>query len=365
MNAKADVHPEVLEAENPDTATETETAERRGRLARWLRYATIGAGAYVVTVIGLGVYWSIQPSVFDVADAAVERVGGSSSSLTPGVLVASTASQVASTLLGKSGGYIRNDLTLPGIYLDNMPNWEYGVLKELRDSVRALRNDFSRSQTQSIENLDLRKAEQYLNYDADSWILPSTESEFREGIAYLDRYVQALAAGTDPSARFYTRADNLAAYLQVVEKRLGSYAQRLSASVGDTELTAALVPESQEEGIDADAPRLPAAGEVRLKTPWLEIDDVFYEARGYTWALLHMFKALAVEFEPVLEDKNARVSMAQVIRDLEEATERMWVPVVLNGHGFGTLANHSLVLASYISRANTAVLDLRILLQQG
>jgi hypothetical protein len=57
--------------------------------------------------------------------------------------------------------------------------------------------------------------------------------------------------------------------------------------------------------------------------------------------------------------------MAQVIRDLEEATERMWVPMVLNGHGFGVLANHSLVLASYISRANTAVLDLRILLQQG
>jgi hypothetical protein len=39
--------------------------------------------------------------------------------------------------------------------------------------------------------------------------------------------------------------------------------------------------------------------------------------------------------------------------------------MMLNGHGFGYVANHSLVLASYISRANAAVLDLRILLQQG
>jgi len=97
----------------------------------------------------------------------------------------------------------------------------------------------------------------------------------------------------------------------------------------------------------------------------LEIDDIYYEARGYSWALLHMFKALAIEFEPVLGDKNAKVSLQQVIRDLEGATARMWSPMVLNGHGFGFVANHSLILASYIARANTAVLDLRILLQQG
>jgi hypothetical protein len=104
---------------------------------------------------------------------------------------------------------------------------------------------------------------------------------------------------------------------------------------------------------------------VRIRTPWLKIDDVFYEARGYSWALLHMFKVLAIEFEPVLRDKNAEVSIQQVIRDLDGATARMWSPMVLNGQGFGFLVNHSLILASYIARANTAVLDLRILLQQG
>ena len=40
-------------------------------------------------------------------------------------------------------------------------------------------------------------------------------------------------------------------------------------------------------------------------------------------------------------------------------------PMVLNGSQFGLFANHSLVMASYISRANAAVINLRELLDQG
>lgn len=336
-----------------ETATFTRTAKR------WKRFTIAGIVVCALAVLVTGIYWSLQPAAFNVKDVALERVNGDESRLIPGAVAASAVGQVARTLLEKPGGYMHNDVSVPGIYLDNMPSWEYGVLKEVRDSLRALRNDFSRSQTQSIENLDLRKAEEFLSYDVDSWILPSTESELRDGIRSLDRFFDALIASEDQSAGFFTRADNLAAYMAVVEKRLGSYAQRLSASVGDSELTAALVTESQES---TPAGELASA---RARTPWLEIDDIFYEARGYVWALSHMFKALAIEFESVLRDKNAELSMQQIIFDLEEATKRMWSPMVLNGRGFGYVANHSLVLASYISRANAAVIDLRILLQQG
>jgi len=37
----------------------------------------------------------------------------------------------------------------------------------------------------------------------------------------------------------------------------------------------------------------------------------------------------------------------------------------MNGSGFGIFANHSLVMASYIARANAAIIDLRSLLSQG
>jgi hypothetical protein len=67
----------------------------------------------------------------------------------------------------------------------------------------------------------------------------------------------------------------------------------------------------------------------------------------------------------VLEDKNAVVSMRQIIRELEAALAPVRSPMILNGSGFGLFANHSLVLASYLSRANAAVIDLRGLLEQG
>jgi hypothetical protein len=67
----------------------------------------------------------------------------------------------------------------------------------------------------------------------------------------------------------------------------------------------------------------------------------------------------------VLEKKNARVSLQQIIRELEATQQTIWSPIVLNGSGFGLFANHSLVMASYISRANAGIIDLRELLAKG
>lgn len=306
--------------------------------------------AAVILVGGLGVFWTIQPAARDVLAETQAAAGGDGAAIPPGAATVVASIAIADTLLEKPGGYLRNDLTPPGILMDNMLAWEYGALTELRDTVRSLRNDFSRSQTQSIENEDLKQADSQFNFDSESWLLPSTEEEYQTGITALEGYLQGLLE-RNPRARFYTRADNLSAYLAVVEKRLGSLAQRLAASVGDSELTAALAGGPSVQGLP--------------RTAWNEIDNVFYEARGYTWALLHTMQALAIDFAPVLENKNAQVSMQQVIRDLEGASTRKWSPLVLNGHGYGLLANHSLVMASYISRTNAAVLDLRVLLERG
>jgi hypothetical protein len=105
--------------------------------------------------------------------------------------------------------------------------------------------------------------------------------------------------------------------------------------------------------------------EVVVKTPWLELDDVFFEARGNAWALIHFLRAAQIDFADVLDDKNATVSLRQIIRELEASLAPLRSPVVLNGGGFGIFANHSLVMASYLSRANAAVIDLRDLLDQG
>ena len=104
---------------------------------------------------------------------------------------------------------------------------------------------------------------------------------------------------------------------------------------------------------------------MRTKTSWFKIDDVFFEARGQAWALIHLLKAVQHDFAAVLDDKNARVGLQQIIRELEATQAQVWSPMILNGGGFGFLANHSLVMASYISRANASLIRLRDLLNRG
>jgi hypothetical protein len=104
---------------------------------------------------------------------------------------------------------------------------------------------------------------------------------------------------------------------------------------------------------------------VVVKTPWTEVDDVFYEARGTSWALVHFLHAMEVDFEDVLRKKNAVVSFRQIIRELESTLQPLHSPMVLNGSQFGLFANHSLIMANYIARANAAIIDLGKLLQEG
>ncbi|AOA07012.1 MULTISPECIES: DUF2333 family protein [Pseudomonas] len=314
---------------------------------------------FIVVNLGLGWYWSQEPDLFPVqqnAQLAAEKEG---KQMVPGFTTVETLKTVAGTLLNKPGGYLSNDRFPPGIFLDNIPSWEYGVLVQVRDLTRALRKDFARSQSQSAEDADLAKAEPRFNFDNKSWMLPSSESEYQEGINSLSRYQARLSDPNQKNALFYARADNLNNWLGDVGTRLGSLSQRLSASVGRVKLNSALKTESLQPG------QVPVVDEEVVETPWMQIDNVFYEARGQAWALSHLLRAIEVDFADVLAKKNATVSVRQIIRELEAAQEPVWSPMILNGSGYGVLANHSLVMANYISRANAAVMDLRQLLSQG
>lgn len=319
------------------------------------------AGSLVVLLLLLalvmGFYWSSEPSAYSVRDSVATNASGRP--MLVGVATTTTLIKVTSTLLDKPGGFLSNDVFPPGVWLDNIPNWEYGVLIQSRDLSKAMREAFSRSQSQSTEDSALARAESRFNFDHNSWAVPASESEYRQGIKSLEDYLKRLADEDQHNAQFFARADNLRYWLSTVETRLGSLSQRLSASVGQRRLNTDLAGEERATQ-STSSPK-----ELVVKTPWTEIDDVFYEARGSAWALLHFLKAVEVDFADVLAKKNANVSVQQIIRELEATQESVFSPVIMNGDGFGPMANHSLVMASYISRANAGIIDLRELLSQG
>jgi hypothetical protein len=138
-------------------------------------------------------------------------------------------------------------------------------------------------------------------------------------------YLARLSATTDEyNAQFYARADNLADWLAIVEKRLGSLSQRLSASVGQDSRRhrPGATPNAQQS-----TPQASPAGGAHAVAARSTTCSTRRAARP--GRLLHFLRAVEHDFEPVLRDKNAPVSACkQIIRELEETQHGLGSPVV-------------------------------------
>lgn len=319
---------------------------------KWTRVTlwTIGAVLLVMTVLAF--YFSREPDIFWVNHSADPE------SAIVGVSTVDTLIRVAETLLDKQGGYLTNDKLPPSVFLDNIPSWELGVVNQVRDLGRVMRDDYTRSQSQSKEDADIAEGAPQFFFDNDSWIFPATESEYRTGIeSFIDYRTRLL--DEDPDTQFYARTDNLREWLSQVEKRLGSLTRRLGNSVVSDRINDDLAGDAAAESAG------PSPDTVNVRTSYFQVDNVFFEARGTAWALVHFFRASEFDFALVLADKNAETSVRQIIRELEASLEPLHSPMILNGGGYGLFANHSLVMANYLARANSAVINLRELLDQG
>lgn len=334
----------------------------------WTTY-TAGAIFFLVLVIPflLSLWWGIQPGRFNVVDNArsiAEQRGHLTDGEVPtGYVSTATLDRLTTILLDKPGGYLTNDILPPGVLMDNIPAFETGMVIQIRDFAEALRDDIARSQTQSEEDPDLAVADPQFSFDYNKWgilFIPSTEGEYRKGQARVRSYMARLAdTENDRDGQFYVRADNLRDWLKTVEMRLGDYAQQLAGARPEIRVQRNLA------GERAGSRAKPEPTDEVAATPWMEIDNTWWEARGSSYALVHILEAIRHDFRPVLEDKNAIPSLNHIIRELQMALREKDAWMVLNGEPFGLMANHSLVMSSYMARANAAVIELRELLQQG
>jgi len=321
---------------------------------RWMIY---GFAIYLCGAICVGMYWSSEPNTLNISSSVQSQLAllkvPAQTQLPKGVVTTSTLIAISETLLDKPGGYIANDFFPPGIWLDNMPHWEFGVVLQVRDTTQVLRTSLSQSNLNHDLDDDLQKAEVRFNFSNTSWGFPATESQYRAGIEHLQRYNLRLFQSGNNAAHFHADAQHLNDYLAGIEQRLKNLSQRLTASVGPSVNTDEAAMSVKQQ----DAKKIISA--LYTKTPWLQIDDIFYEARGSSWALIALLQAIDVDFADVLQAKNAQASFDQIIRELKPTQQTVFSPMILNGEGFGFVANHSLAMASYLARAQAAVADCR------
>ncbi|MDF1585369.1 DUF2333 family protein [Marinimicrococcus flavescens] len=205
----------------------------------------------------------------------------------------------------------------PAAILDNMPNFQAGIVAALSRFAIELTDQIARARGTSQVDPDADSAAGRLKYPGDVWIFewsstpvqPSSESQYRKAIEDLRRYNERLAAG---NANFERRSDNLMATLE-----------RIAADIGGS--SAALSQRIEDYG---DAWIDPAA------------DDLFYATKGRLYAYYLLLEALGIDYAGVLGERNVQRNWDEMLASLRAAAALApWV--VANGELDGqTVPNH-------------------------
>lgn len=323
------------------------------------RLFVVLSAAFFVSWASYVFYINSKPEIVDINDI-IKSEGVENYDTVVGDATVSALIYSVDTMLHKRGGYTANDLAVKIGLFDDMPSFERGVIAQARELAYALRDQFSKSNSSDLTNEYVKMIQPLLNFHDDAWNpLASSEGSYGEAVELSRFYLKGISNPEDQKSMFFTRAVSLEEYFKKVSQRLGDLSQLLSGSRGDLRENTDLANDPTAQ-VSSNKGRF-----VYAHTEWSEIDNVFWRARGETWALLHYLKAIEIDFAKTLDDKNALPSLKQIIRELEKTQEPVYSPVILNGSGFGLVSNYSLTMANYISRAKSSIQDLQALLNNG
>lgn len=169
---------------------------------------------------------------------------------------------------------------MPGAALDNMPNFQLGIMTAIGRYTLALRDHLGRSRGTSAEDPDLTDAAGSANYQGDKWYVssagftPASESQYRAAAKSLWQYAGRVKSG---DAQFDVRADNLMVTLALIQSDLGA----ASAEIEDYLLT---------------------------RSSWgpsFEADDVFYRNMGRLYAYNLILESLFIDAGDLIAEKKA------------------------------------------------------------
>lgn len=212
----------------------------------------------------------------------------------------------------------------PGAALDNMPNFQQGVVYALSRFAIEMSDQIGRTRGSSQVDADLDKAAGLLKYAGDVWVvdfsvslLPTTASDtqYRAAQRSLIAYNKRLGEG---QATFETRADNLQATLERIGADLGS-----ASAVIDQHIR-----ESSGTFFDFHA------------------DDIYYRNKGRLYAYYMLLRAMRDDFKNVIVEKDVANAWDQMLDSLKIAAEAqplvvinadpdsMWRPSHLTAQGF-------------------------------
>jgi hypothetical protein len=302
---------------------------RRGQVLRWIKIGGLGLLAVLVVYYVGGMIWlhriDDDPN-FGLGSSAPE--GGSRS-------VAVAADLIDREI--NAHRWVANDpWFMPGALLDNMPNYQMGIVAALSRFAVELGDQLARTRGSSQIDPDLDAAAGLLKYpgtiwlvDPQTWFKPtaSSESQYRRAMRALRNYNARLAQG---QAVFETRSDNLQATLERIAVDLGSSSAAIDRAV------------TEDSGFWPD----------------FSADDLFYANKGRLYAYYLLLRELEVDFANVIRERDLGAAWTQMLDTFREAaTLQPWI--VVNGDPASQfLPSHLAAQGFFLLRARTQLKEI-------
>lgn len=224
----------------------------------------------------------------------------------------------------------------PSSALDNMPNFQKGLVAALGRFAFELTDQLGRRRGSSQADADLQDAAGALQYAADIWYFdlstsiaptPTAEEQYAKAARDLIKYNERLGKG---DAVFDRRSDNLLATLDRIAIDLGSSSANIDEHVTD----------QSDSWVD------------------LEADDVFYSVKGQTYAYYIVLKELGQDFDQVIKDRGLEEMWPEMM-DTLRLTAELQPFVVSNGEPDAQfLPNHLAAQGFYLLRARTQMREI-------
>lgn len=223
----------------------------------------------------------------------------------------------------------------PAYGLDNMPNYQLGILYAASRFAIELGDVLGRTRGSSAIDPDLDRAAGLLKYDGTVWYWGSgnfvptatADSQYRQGVEALRSFNTRLANG---EATYDRRTDNLITLLDRVASDLGS----ASAALDERTL------QSNAGYFDTRA------------------DDLFYNIKGRLYGYALILRDVGADFGTVIGDKQVNGIWEQMMTSLRTAAG-MDPLIVSNGKQDGMFVpSHLSAQGFYLLRARTQLREL-------
>ncbi len=244
----------------------------------------------------------------------------------------------------KKAGWVANaPFFVPSYMLNNMPNYQIGMVTALGRFAFELEDQIGRERGSSAADPDLSIARARLQYSPTTWIIKpgtlwptaSAESQYKEAVQALRRYNARLANG---EATFDTRPDNLLAALDRIAYDLGSASAELDAQIAGRHKTLGLLD--------------------------LKADKIFYRTKGKAYGYYMVLTSLRKDFETVIESRETAELYDKMLEELRHAA--VMKPLVVNNGtpGGQFFPNHLANQGFYILRARAKLRELTDILKK-